>query len=63
MRYREYPNCKDCIEYDEIMDGILTPCDDEEAWNRHYCLSYKEGIPENIWKGKERCPEYIKLEA
>lgn len=58
----KHKNCKNCLGYDELLDGILTPCDDEAAWKLHYCMAYKQGIPAEIWKGKKPCPAYIEPE-
>mgnify|MGYP000115569560 CR=1 FL=1 len=53
-------NCKDCLLYDELIDGILTPCDEE--WKCHFCIAYQNGIPEAVWKRRKSCPDYIKDE-
>ena len=45
----KHENCENCLVYDELMEGILAPCDEEEAWKLHYCLSYEKGIPKEIW--------------
>lgn len=58
----KHKNCKNCMIYDELLDGLLAPCDEEEAWELHYCTAYKSGIPKGIWKGKEPCPNRIELE-
>ena len=28
----KHENCENCLVYDELMEGILAPCDEEEAW-------------------------------
>ena len=33
----KHENCENCLVYDELMEGILAPCDEEEAWKLHYC--------------------------
>ncbi len=58
----KHKNCQDCLGYDEFIDMGLYPCDDEDAWKRHYCLDYQEGIPPEIWNGKTLCPKYVKPE-
>lgn len=55
----KHENCKKCLVYDELIDGILTPCDDEKAWKQHYCTAYMSGIPDRIWKGKIACEKQI----
>ena len=50
---------KNCLLYDELTDGTLSPCDEDWKWERHYCIAYKSGIPDDIWKGKKACPEQI----
>lgn len=54
-----HKNCQNCLLYDEFVDMQMTPCDEEEALQCHYCLSYKKGIPDKVWRGKERCPDYL----
>ena len=54
-----HKNCQNCLLYDKFVDMQLMPCDDEDALRRHYCLSYKKGIPDKVWSGKERCPDYL----
>lgn len=29
----KHENCENCLVYDELMEGILAPCDEEEAWS------------------------------
>ena len=55
----KYKNCKNCLLYDELTDGTLSPCDEDWKWERHYCIAYKSGIPDDIRKGKKACPEQI----
>ena len=59
----KHENCENCLVYDELMEGILAPCDEEEAWKLHYCLSYEKGIPKEIWSGKNACPYRIEPES
>lgn len=54
-----HKNCSNCLVYDEVIDGVLTPCDEEAALNKHYCTAYKTGIPDKIWKGQSACQEKI----
>ena len=59
----KHENCENCLVYDELMEGILAPCDEEEAWKLHYCLSYEKGIPKEVWSGKDACPHRIEPES
>lgn len=54
-----HKNCQECLLYDEFVDLELTPCDEEDALRHHYCISYKNGIPDKVWKGKVRCSDYL----
>lgn len=59
----KHSNCKDCQIYDEIIDGCMTPCDEDIPDDKHFCIKYKypAGIPEEIWKGKKVCPYHKKF--
>lgn len=56
----KHKNCRECLAYDEFIDMQLTPCDEEEAFHTHYCVSYRQGIPKDIWRGKQLCPCMLK---
>lgn len=55
----KYKNCKECLTYDDFLDGQFAPCDEEGAMEKHYCVSCQKGIPEDIWRGKRKCPDLL----
>lgn len=48
----KHENCENCLVYDELMEGILAPCDEEEAWKLHYCLSYEKESQKRYGPGR-----------
>lgn len=56
----KHKNCRACLTYDSFLDGQYSPCDEDSAMEKHYCISYQNGIPEEIWKGKRKCPDLLK---
>ena len=53
--------CRSCVHYDELIDGIKLPCDEDIPDDTHFCDKYGyDKIPTNVWKGKKDCPYYEK---
>lgn len=61
-----FDNCKTCMFYDEEYDKTERELNDEDIRdnpnpNPHFCRSWINGIPKDIWNGKTYCNnQYIK---
>lgn len=59
-------NCKSCFSYDVEYDELEQQLYDEDIFGKpstppHYCISFDNGIPDDIWCGKTQCPRYLNL--
>lgn len=62
-----FDNCKRCFMYNEDYDELGQQSHDEGVDGEsivppHFCISFNNGIPQDIWRGKAKCPEYFNFE-
>lgn len=60
-----FPNCKKCMFYDKEHDDFCREDDDELDYDGsfpddHYCIRFRDGIPQNVWRHIKKCPHYVK---
>lgn len=59
-----FDNCKNCLIYDVEDDDMLQQLFDEDVIGQpnvppHYCLYFYNGIPKEVWDGKEKCKHFF----
>lgn len=57
--------CKNCIFYNKKLDDLRRQGDDKiligvAYADKHFCLAYEDGIPEDIANDVEKCRKYEK---
>ena len=58
-------SCKECLfykqEYSDFIEQYEDSTADKAKPKEHFCQIYTDGIPSNIWNGKETCKrKYLK---
>ncbi len=55
--------CNKCLVYSERFSELLAVDQDSTPENEkpkeHFCVVFPEGIPEDIWNEKKKCPHMI----
>jgi len=59
-----FDNCKSCLFYYKDYDDMYREEDDELPYDgshpdNHFCISFQDGIPKDIWHNKTKCPHYV----